>query len=143
MTRPIFPAAIALAILLLAFAPRGAGAEGGWTTADTHAAIRQASARYSVSYRLLDRIVSCETGETYDPYSRGDWDRVALRYRSFGAIQLNDRPTGLIHHYRRVTGGASAFDPYSSVAYLARVARGDFPGIRLSRWSCWRVINGG
>ena len=119
---------IGAALLVCAALVRPVGAEG-FTPADTKAAIRLAAEEIGVSYRLLDRIVRCETGETYDPYSVGD------RGRSHGAVQLHER--GLLPHYKRVSGGASAYNPYASVRYLARVARGDFPGLTLNHWSCY------
>lgn len=123
-------AIIGAALILLAGLVRPAEA-AGWTPADTRAAIAIAAEEYGVSYRLLDRIVRCETGETYDPYAVGDHGH------SHGAVQLNDR--GLLNHYHRVTGGASAYNPYASLAYLARVARGDWrgQGVTLDHWSCF------
>lgn len=128
--------ALALAIIAaLAFAlmrpmpARAAPLEGVYTPADVHAAIEIAAEKYGVAWWLLDEIVDCETGGTYDPYSVGDGGT------SFGPVQINLR--GLWTHYKRVTGGASTYNPYAAIGYLASVEAGYYPGLRASdHWSC-------
>lgn len=103
-----------------------------YTSDDTRQAIYDAHINHGVSHATLDRIVRCETGNTYQP------DLVGDRGTSFGAVQLNSLRTGLYGHFRSL-GYDDAFDPSQALDYLARVATGEFArqGITLRRWSCF------
>jgi hypothetical protein len=93
-----------------------------YTSDDTLAAIEQYSAEFGVSYGWLYRIVRCETGWTFNPYSVG-------RLGELGAAQLHPRGE-LLRFYR--WGYDDPFSPYQSVAFLAqRLSQG---GARA--WTC-------
>jgi hypothetical protein len=93
-----------------------------YTVDDTLAAIEQYSNEYQVSYWWLYRIVRCETGWTFSPYSVG-------RQGELGAAQLH--PRGELRRFY-AWGYDDPFSPYQSVAFLAqRLSQG---GARA--WSC-------
>lgn len=99
-----------------------AGAQEAYTASDTLAAIDQYSAEQGVSAALLTRVVSCETGGTFDPYSVG-------RQGELGAVQLH--PRGELPRFL-AWGYTDAFSPWQSVRFLAqRVAMGG-----AGAWSC-------
>lgn len=123
-------------LALLVTAPPAAAS--GFTPDDSVWALQEAASDIGVSYRVLKTVALCETGDTLDPYSRGD------RGHSHGLFQLNDTENGLLNHYHAVTGGASAYNPYASAKYFARVLRGDYAddGITAYRWTCFRIWYG-
>lgn len=118
MTRPL---AIAGLLLVLATGPVQA-AETQYTAEDTIAAIDQYADEQGVSRAYLRRIVSCETGATFDPYSVG-------RQGELGAAQLH--PRGRLRHFLAL-GYLDPFSPWQSVRYLAQEIRFG----RASAWSC-------
>lgn len=96
-----------------------------WTVDDTHQAIYDAAVNTGVSYARLQRVVGCETGWTFEPYSVGD------RGTSFGPVQLH-LYGGEIGRYRARFPGHSLFDPYASIQFLAEaIVEG-----RATAWSC-------
>lgn len=87
-----------------------------------------------VSATHMRRVAWCES--KYRPSAVGDYGR------SSGLFQLNDLPTGLLHHFHYV-GYTNAFNPWQSADYYARTLRGDFHymdvvygRITILRWSC-------
>lgn len=80
-----------------------------WTVDDTYAAIEDVSVHTGLSYRWLYRIVSCETGGTFDPYSRGAQGEL-------GPVQLH--PYGMLRTYY-AEGFTDPFNPYHSMYFLA------------------------
>jgi len=117
------------ALLIIMVTP---GAALAYTRDDTRQAIYDAHINHGVSHAVLDRVVKCETGNTYQP------DLVGDRGTSFGAVQLNSLRTGLYGHFL-AQGYDDAADPYQALDYLARVATGEFArqGITLHRWMCY------
>jgi hypothetical protein len=123
------PVKMLLTVALLAFlfgifagAAFGIHAQEIYTAEDTLAAIQQYSDEIGVSYSWLYRIVRCETGWTFDPYSVG-------RHGELGAAQL--APWGeLLRFY--AWGYDQPFSPYQSVRFLAqRLSMGG-----AKAWSC-------
>ena len=93
-----------------------------WTSDDTLAAIDEAAAETGVSHAWLYRTVRCETGFTFDPYSRG-------RQGELGAAQLHPRGE-LLRFY--AWGYDDPYSPYQSVRFMAqRFAAGGWRA-----WSC-------
>jgi len=112
------------AFLLALLWARPAHAQEGYTAQDTLDAIDQYSVEQGVSRAFLLRIVRCETGGTYDPYSVG-------RQGELGPVQLH--PRGRLLHFFSL-GYDDPFSPYQSVRYLAQeISYG-----RASAWSCAR-----
>lgn len=94
-----------------------------YTADDTLAAIEQASIHSGVSAAWLKRIVRCETGGTYNPYSRG-------RQGELGAVQLHPRGGEWPRFF--AAGYTDPFDPLDAVHFLAdELLLG-----RASSWSC-------
>jgi len=96
---------------------------------DPRGAIHAAAQAHGVDAAPLLALAACES--RYVPTARGD------RGRSHGLFQLNDQPTGLLHHYRAL-GYADPYDAEASADYVARVASGEFArqGVTLGRWTC-------
>jgi hypothetical protein len=94
------------------------------------AIVQERAAAYGVDAGTLTRIVRCES--QLGQQLVGDYGH------SHGPVQLSDLPTGLLCHFQSL-GYSSAYDVWSSVDYLARVASGEFAGqgITLRRWSCY------
>lgn len=122
-----------VALALVAALTVGTASAGGGP-GDVHAAIKKAAARHGASRWLMTETVRCETAGTWNPASRGDWDRRAGRYRSFGSAQLNDRRTGLLWDFY-ARGYTDPDDPAQAMDYLARAFAGEFAGISSSRWT--------
>lgn len=87
-----------------------------------------------VSQEHMRRVAWCES--RYRPSAVGDYGR------SSGLFQLNNLPTGLLHHFHYV-GYTDVFNPWQSADYYARVLRGDFDymdavygRVTVARWSC-------
>jgi len=103
---------------------RPAHAQEAYTPQDTLDAIDQYSVEQGVSRAFLLRIVSCETGGTYNPYSVG-------RQGELGAVQLH--PRGELLRFLS-WGYDDPFSPWQAVRFLAqRVSMGG-----ASAWSCAR-----
>jgi hypothetical protein len=118
-------ATAALTILAVALAPAPAPpaqAQEPYTSDDTLAAIEQYSEEFGISYGWIYRVVGCETGWTFNPYSRG-------RQGELGAAQLHPRGE-LIRFYS--WGYTDPFSPYQAVRFLAQ----DFQMGRSYMWSC-------
>lgn len=110
------------AILALGIALNGSAVHAEYTEEDTYAALEQYAEEFGVSYGYLRSIIRCETGGTYNPYSRG-------RQGELGVAQLHPRGE-LLTFYR--WGYDDAFSPYQSVRFLAqRILQG---GARY--WAC-------
>jgi hypothetical protein len=82
----------------------------GYTRDDTYQALYDAAHANGVAHARLYRIVACETGYTFNPYSVGD------RGQSLGAAQLHRRGR-LGDFYSR--GYSDPFNPYEAIDYLA------------------------
>ena len=96
--------------------------ERPWTSDDVLAAIDEASAETGVSYAWLYATVRCETGWTFNPYSRG-------RQGELGAAQLHPRGE-LLRFYS--WGYDDPYSPYQAVRFMAqRFAAGGWRA-----WSC-------
>lgn len=87
-----------------------------------------------VSATHMRRVAWCES--RYRPSAVGDYGR------SFSLFQLNNLPTGLLHHFYYV-GYTDVFNPWQSAEYYARTLRGDFNymdavygRVTVGRWSC-------
>jgi hypothetical protein len=120
----VLPCVAFLAFLLGIFAGAAFGihAQEVYTADDTLAAIQQYSDEIGVSQAWLLRIVRCETGGTFDPYSVG-------RSGELGAAQLH--PRGELQRFY-AWGYLDPFSPWQSVRFLAqRISMG---GARA--WSC-------
>jgi hypothetical protein len=95
-----------------------------YTPQDTLDAIDQYSVEMGVSRAFLMRVVRCETGGTFDPYSVG-------RQGELGAVQLHPRGE-LLRFY--AIGYLDPFSPWQAVRFLAqRVLMGG-----ATAWSCAR-----
>jgi hypothetical protein len=117
---------IGSSLLLSLSAPGVARAEeAAWTVSDVHQAILDASNNTGVPHARLWRIVACETGRTFDPWSIGD------KGTSFGPIQLHVGG-GEITRYRAAYPGRSLYDPYATVEFLATAILDG----RAASWSC-------
>ena len=112
------------AFLLALLWARPAHAQEIYTSDDVIAAIDQASEEIGVSRAYLFRIVRCETGGTFDPYSVG-------RQGELGAVQLH--PRGRLLHFFSL-GYDDPFSPYQAVRYLAQ----EISFGRAAAWSCAR-----
>jgi hypothetical protein len=99
-----------------------------YTPADSLQAIDDTAAAYGWWLRpTLRSIARCESGGTFDPNVVGDHGT------SYGLVQLHRG--GLLERFY-AAGYDSAFDPWQSLAFLARVLIGDFPGITVGHWTC-------
>lgn len=113
---------ILAALLILASGARTARAEEPYTSDDVIAAIDQSAEEIGVSHAYLYRIVRCETGGTFNPYSIG-------RQGELGPVQLH--PRGELPRFIG-WGYDDPFSPWQSVRFLAqRIAMGG-----ASAWSC-------
>lgn len=124
MDHDLTPYGIVIAILCLvaiAATAHAAGAE------DTFDAINMASIDTGVPMQRLTRIVSCETGGTFNPRIEGDGGH------SHGAVQLNDY--GALHNFY-AAGYTDPYNPYQAVYFLAESLRGDHPPLGPWTWSC-------
>lgn len=122
MTR-LLPALLLLcASLLLVHTAHAAQEERRYTADDVIAAIQQYSEEQGVSKAFLMRVVRCETGGTFDPYSVG-------KQGELGAAQLH--PRGLLPKFYD-WGYTDVFSPYQSVRFLAQEVNFG----RASAWSC-------
>lgn len=102
------------------------------------AAIYSAAERHGVSASQMIRVANCES-------KMGDYDFGDNRH-SHGPFMLNDRPTGLLHHFHWV-GYDNPYSYRQSADYFARVLAGEFSSdraniyrfgiVRVNRWSCW------
>lgn len=121
---------VALALLLLTFGS-GVGQAWGQTPSEIREMATERATAHGASAGTLIGIVACES--TFRPDAVGD------RGRSHGLVQLNDLPTGLLHHFRQV-GYSDPYNAWEALDYLARVAVGTWAGqgITLRRWSCYR-----
>lgn len=111
-----------LLVLALWISTGPAHAEEAYTAEDTLAAIDEASVEIGVSRAWLTRVVSCETGGTFNPYSVG-------RQGELGPTQLH--PRGLLPKFFS-WGYTDPFSPYQSVRFLAQ----EFSYGRAGAWSC-------
>jgi len=109
-------------VAALALVAQFACAQVSFTADDTFAAIEEASAETGVSYTWIARIVRCETGGTFNPYSVG-------RQGELGAVQLH--PRGLLPVFFSY-GYDDPYNPYQAVRFLAQ--RLNAGGARA--WSC-------
>jgi len=107
---------------MLLSAAVGLHAQSVYTSDDTLAAIDQYSDEIGVSRAWLLRVVRCETGGTFDPYSVG-------RSGELGAAQL--APWGELRRFY-AWGYLDPFSPWQSVRFLAQ--RLSMGGARA--WSC-------
>ena len=117
----VAPAHLAIAAILLA-STLSVSEPTPYTPDDTLAAIEQYTEEFGVSYRWVYRVVACETGYTFDPYSYG-------RQGELGAVQLHPRGE-LINFYRQ--GYTDPYSPYQAVRYLVS----QFSIGRSYPWSC-------
>lgn len=109
----------ALFVVLASAAPTFAES---FTADDTLDAIAVASANSGVSYARLLRVIRCETGGTFNPYSIG-------RQGELGAVQLH--PRGELWRFYAY-GYTNPFNPYHAVHFLAdRILVGG-----AGAWSC-------
>jgi hypothetical protein len=124
MTR-ILPTFLLILASLLVVPAAHAEEEGPrYTAQDTLDAIDQYSVEMGVSRAFLLRVVRCETGGTFDPYSVG-------RQGELGAAQLHPRGELLRFYAWQYT---DPFSPWQAVRFLAqRVLMGG-----ASAWSCAR-----
>lgn len=76
---------------------------------DVHEAISEAAANRGVSAAYLSAIIRCETGGTFNPYSRG-------RAGELGPVQL--KPGGMLPIFY-AWGYDDPDDPYQAVDFLA------------------------
>jgi len=99
--------------------------------ADPVGAIYAAADNNGVAPAVLLALAECES--RFNPSARGDYGR------SHGLMQLNDRATGLLHHFYQ-QGYDDPYDPEQAADYVARVAAGEWAreGVTLGRWSCYR-----
>lgn len=95
---------------------------------DLEGSIYAAARLHGVSARSMLRVAACES--TMGLHVHGD------NGHSHGPFQLNDRPTGLLHHFYAM-GYTKPYDHEQSADYFASVMAGEFPGIKPNRWSCW------
>lgn len=126
--------------------PVARGLDDGWeadegryepsTRSSIRETITERAEANGVSAAAMLALAGCETGGTYNPDAVGDHGT------SLGLFQLNTLATGLYWHFLAV-GYDDWRDATQQADYVSRVAAGAFPGIRLSRWSCWRIIGGG
>lgn len=84
---------------------------------------------------VLMTVILAEAGPSLDYRARGDWGH------SHGLAQLNDRPTGLLHHFYDL-GYDDPGEPSQAVAYLSRAFGGEFTGSGIGpwRWTAWRRL---
>ena len=119
----LFSALLFLAFVYMAQCARSAHAESqSYTAEDTIAAIDEASAEIGVSRAWLYRTVECETGGTFDPYSRG-------KQGELGAAQLH--PYGELQRFY-AWGYLDPYSPYQAVRFMAQ----RFEMGAAYRWSC-------
>lgn len=120
----IWLACVIVAVLVV-WGPKPAhAADEVYTPTDTLNAIHEASVEIGVDEGYLTRIVRCETGGSFSPYSIG-------RQGELGAAQLH--PRGLLPTFYS-WGYLDPFSPYQSVRFLAQEV--SFGRARL--WSCAR-----
>jgi soluble lytic murein transglycosylase-like protein len=122
MTRVALAGLVGIMLGTLLGAALGIHSQEAYTADDTLAAIDQYSEEMGVSRAWLYRIVRCETGWTFDPYSVG-------RHGELGAAQL--APWGELRRFY-AWGYDQPFSPYQSVRFLAQ--RLSMGGARA--WSC-------
>lgn len=93
--------------------------------------LTERAATHGVSASRLIAIVRCES--TFNPNAVGDHGS------SHGLVQLNDRATGLLSHFR-AQGYSDPYSAWESSDYLARVMAGHWAseGVTVRRWSCAR-----
>lgn len=130
----ILYSAMVLSIIVFALACQTASAWDDRLETEIYAAAE----RHDVSARQMIRVAWCES-------KMGDFDFGDNRH-SHGPFMLNDRPTGLLGHFRWV-GYTNPYSYWQSSDYFARVLSGEFAldrsmiyrfGIvRPNRWSCW------
>ncbi len=117
-----FAACALLCAFTLIWLAAPARAEETFTPDDVVSAIHDVSADTGVSETTLTRIVGCETGGTFNPYSVG-------RQGELGPVQLH--PRGELLRFRS-WGLDDPFNPWLAVGFLAtRIQQG---GARA--WSC-------
>jgi hypothetical protein len=122
MTRVALAGLVGIMLGTLLGAALGIHAQEAYTREDTLVAIQQYSDEIGVSQAWLLRIVRCETGGTFDPYSVG-------RSGELGAAQLH--PRGELQRFY-AWGYLDPFSPWQSVRFLAQ--RLSMGGARA--WSC-------
>lgn len=129
---------VALFVVGVAVLPERVGGEERYepSTRGVRSIIADRAEAHGVSPAALLALANCETGSTFDPRSVGDHGT------SLGLFQLNTLPTGLYWHFLSV-GYLDWTSAWEQADYVANVAAGAFPGIYLSRWSCWRIVRGG
>lgn len=115
-------AALLAGLLVFGTHAEAGHAQEAYTADDTLAAIDEASSEIGVSAALLTRVVRCETGGTFNPYTVG-------RQGELGAAQLH--PRGLLPTFY-AWGYADPFSPYQSVRFLAQ----EITYGHLRAWSC-------
>lgn len=129
--------AVGVAIALFLSVCGGNAYAEGYTTGDARAAIHAAAVEYGVSEETMLRTAWCES--ELKPGARGDWRR-GIGPTAFGMWQISNLPgTGLLNFYHDEFDGASAFDPWESSRFFAKVLRGDYAdiGVTADRWSCY------
>lgn len=124
MTRLLPTLVVLLCASLLLVHTAHAAQETRYTAQDTLDAIDQYSIEQGVSRAFLTRVVRCETGGTFDPYSVG-------KQGELGAAQLHPRGELLRFYAWQYT---DPFSPWQSVRFLAQEVNFG----RASAWTCAR-----
>lgn len=105
---------------------------------DLEGSIYAAAQIHGVDPLPIIRVARCE--------SQMGRQRVGDHGTSHGPFMLNERPTGLLRHFRWL-GYTDPYDFEQSADYFARVLAGEFGWdrtndyrfgvVRVNRWSCW------
>jgi soluble lytic murein transglycosylase-like protein len=121
--------AVLLSSLVLLLAECAVARADGYE--DPVGAIYAAAQNNGVDPAPLISLAWCES--RFRPAARGD------EGHSHGLMQLSDRDTGLLAHFKAVKY-SDPYDPEQAADYTARTLAGDFAGqgITMARWSCWR-----